>query len=266
MGKKRLITDEKSLAKIFNDYFASIIKHLHIERNEFDSENVKCSKYAVLSAANKLQNHPSILKIKSNQTYPGFSFRPVNYEEILAEFKNLDMSKATQLEGIPTKIVKENLNIFATFLVRDINKCIRKGEFPDKLKTTDITKAFKKGDKHGKSNYRPVSILPILSKVYEKCLYKQVENFMENIFSNLQCGFRTGFNAQQCLIGMIEKAKRIMDRGRDFIALLTDLSKAFDCLPHDLLLAKLVAYRFKNDALYLIFDYLNNRKQRVKIN
>ena len=77
--------------------------------------------------------------------------------------------------------MKENLNIFATFLTKDINKCIRKGESPDKLKTADITPGFKRGDKHDKSNYRPVSILPILSKVYENCLYKQIENYMENI-------------------------------------------------------------------------------------
>ena len=178
---------------------------------------MKFSKNAVLSAVNKLQNHPSILKIKSNRTYSGFSFRPVNYGEVLTEFKNLDISKTTQLEGIPTKIVKGNLNISATFLVKDINKCIRKVESPDKLKTTDITPAFKKGDKHGKSNYRAVSMLPILSKVYEKCLYKQVENYKENILSNFQCDFRKGFNAQQCLIGMIEKAKRIMDKGIHFI-------------------------------------------------
>ena len=127
MGKNRLITEEKSIAKIFNDYFTSIIKHLHIERKEFDSKNVKFSNNAVLSAVNKSQNHTSILKIKSNRTYSGFSFRPVNYEEALAELKNLDISKTSQLEEVPTKIVKEDLNIFATFLVKDINTCIKKG-------------------------------------------------------------------------------------------------------------------------------------------
>ena len=155
---------------------------------------MKLSSNPVLSAVNKSQNRPSILKIKSNRTYSGFTFRPVNYEEVLTELKNLDMSKTTQLEGIPTKIVMENLNIFATFLVKDINTCIRKGEFPVKLKTADITPAFKKGSKHDKSYYRPVSILPILSKVYEKCLYKQIGNYMENILSYFQCGFRKGFN------------------------------------------------------------------------
>ena len=99
-----------------------------------------------------------------------------------------------------TKIVKENLNVLATFLVKGINTCIKKGKFPNKLKTDDITPAFKKGDKNDKSNYRPISILPIFSKVYERYLYKQTENYMENILSNFQSGFRKGFNTQQCLI------------------------------------------------------------------
>ena len=99
------------------------------------------------------------------------------------------MSKATQLEGIPAEIVEEILKFLVHFLVKDIKTCIRKGEFSDKLKTVDITPAFKKGDNHDKSNYQPVGILPILSNVYEKCLYKEKENYTENILSNFQCGF-----------------------------------------------------------------------------
>ena len=89
---------------------------------------------------------------------------------------------------------------------------------------------------------------------------------MGNILSNFQCGFRKGFNALQCLIGIIEKGKGRMDKGGHISALLTDVSKMFECLNHDWLIAKLDDYGFKNDALYLIFNYLNNRKQRVKIN
>ena len=90
-------------------------QHLHIERKEFDCKNVKFSNNPVLSVVKKFQNPPSILKINSNRTYSGFSFLPVNYEVVLTKLKNLAVSKTTQLEGIPTKIVMENLNIFATF-------------------------------------------------------------------------------------------------------------------------------------------------------
>ena len=95
--------------------------------------------------------------------------------------KHLDIPKTIQLKGISTKIVKGNVKVFATFLVNDIYTCIKKREIFDKLKASDITPAFKKGDKHDKSNYRPVCILRILSKVYKKYLYQQIENNMENV-------------------------------------------------------------------------------------
>ena len=115
-----------------------------------------------------------------------------------------------------------------------------------------------------KKNYRPVSILANVSKIYERCLYDQIATYFEHVFSRYQCGFRKG--AQQCLLAMIEKWKKIVDNGGVFGALLTDLSKAFDCIPHDLIIAKLEAYGFHIDALKLIHDYLSNRKQRVKVN
>ena len=87
MKKNKLIPDDKSIAKIFDDYLISTIKHLHIERNEFDPKHVKLSNNPVLSAVSKFQNHPRILKIKSNRTYSGFSFRPVNQEQVLTELQ-----------------------------------------------------------------------------------------------------------------------------------------------------------------------------------
>ena len=84
--------------------------------------------------------------------------------------------------------------------------------------------------------------------------------------SKFQCGFRTGYSAQHCLLAMLEKWKSVVDNKKTFGALLTDLSKAFDCLSHDLLLAKLNAYGFNLPALRLIQSYLSKRKQRTKIN
>ena len=93
-----------------------------------------------------------------------------------------------------------------------------------------------------------------------------MEAYFETILSPNQCGFRKGFSTQHCLISLIEKWKKSIDNGGAFGALITDLSKAFDCLSHELLIAKLEAYGFDEKSLKLIYNYLSNRKQRVKIN
>ena len=134
------------------------------------------------------------------------------------------------------------------------------------LKEADIVPVHKNKSKLSKENYRPISILRNISKVYERCLYDKITEFFDNIFSKYQCGFQKGYSAQHCLLVMIEKWKKVVDNGGAFDALLTDLSKAFDCIPHDLIIAKLEAYGFQIDALRLVHDYLSNRKQRVKLN
>ena len=95
-------------------------------------------------------------------------------------------------------------------------------------------------------------------------MLKQISEYFEPILSKFQCGFRKGFSAQHCLLAMLEKWKAAVDNKKAFGALLTDLSKAFDCLPHDILLAKLNAYGFSLSALKLVQSYLSNRKQRTK--
>ena len=128
------------------------------------------------------------------------------------------------------------------------------------MKIADVTPAYKKNSKYSKDNYRPVSILSNISKIYERCIYDQIEKYFDDILSKYQCGFRKGYSAQHCLMSLIEKWKESVDSGGAFGALLTDLSKAFDCLPHDLLIAKLNAYGFDKKALKLIHSYLSNRK------
>ena len=91
-------------------------------------------------------------------------------------------------------------------------------------------------------------------------------DYLGNFLSKFQCGFRQGVSAQHCLLAMIEKWKKCVDKGKIFGALLTDLSKAFDCLPRDLIIAKLNAYGFSLSASKLIHNYLSHRKQRTKIN
>ena len=90
--------------------------------------------------------------------------------------------------------------------------------------------------------------------------------YFDKFLSDQQCGFRKGYSTQYCLLNLLEKWKNSVDKGKSFGALLTDLSKAFDCLDHELLTVKLNAYGFTLPALRLIHDYLSNRKQKAKIN
>ena len=162
--------------------------------------------------------------------------------------------------------MKENADIFASSLCDFFNQSIENFEFPSILKNANITPVFKKGYRCSKENYHPVSILPVISKIFEKLICKQITIFMDPLLSKYQCGFRKGYSAQHCLLAMLEKWKNAVDKGKIFGALLTDLSKAFDSLSHDLLIAKLNAYGFSLPALKLVHSYLSNRKQRTKIN
>ena len=131
----------------------------------------------------------------------------------------------------------------------------------------DITPLHKKDSKNEKNNHRPVSILSNISKVYERIMFKQMSEFFESsFFSKYQCRFRKGFGAQHCLVSMLEKWKSATDNKKLFGALLTDFSKAFYCLSHELLIAKLNAYGFNMSALRFVHSYLKNCMQKAKIN
>ena len=195
-----------------------------------------------------------------------FSFTSVSIEEVKRAIESLDPKKAAQEKDIHINILKQNSDFFAFHDQKDINASISTSKFPNDLKEADVIPVYKKKSKLSKENYRPISILPNFPKVYERCLYDQISKYFETRFSKFQCGFRKGYSTQDCLLAMIEKWKTAVDNGGFFAALLTDLSKAFDCIPHDLIIAKLAAYGFDASALRLIHNYLSNRKKRVKIN
>ena len=97
-------------------------------------------------------------------------------------------------------------------------------------------------------------------------MFRQINKYMDVFLSNHQCGFRKSYSTQQCLLAVLEKWRSAVDNKKTFGVLLTDLSKAFDYLSHELLLAKLHAYRFSIPVLILVYSYLKNRKQKTKIN
>ena len=125
---------------------------------------------------------------------------------------------------------------------KKINYCLEQWLFPNDLKLADVAPIYRKKSKAFKDNYRPVSILSNKSKVYERCISDQIQTYFDKVLSEHQCEFHKGYNSQHCLIVLIEKWKKeSVDNGGSFGALLTDLSKPFYCLSHELLIAKLHA-------------------------
>ena len=139
-------------------------------------------------------------------------------------------------------------------------------KFPDKLKLADITPIFKKDDRTDMNKYRPVSVLPAVSKVFERIMQKQITEYMDQYLSPVLCGYRKGYSAQYALISLLEHWKEALDKKGYAGAMLMDLSLAFDTLDHELLIGKFHAYGFDKSALKLIMDYLSNSWQRKKIN
>ena len=134
-----------------------------------------------------------------------------------------------------------------------------------KIKMADILPIHKKDEKTIAKNYRPVSLIPVVSKLFEKYMYKEIFEFIENSLSPYLFGFRKGHSTEQCLVVVRETSKIALDEKGYAGAILTDLSKTFDCLNHDLLIAKLNAYGCSQDALKFIRSYLKDRKQRTKV-
>ena len=178
----------------------------------------------------------------------------------------IDLTKSNPLTIIPTKIVVCNADIFAPTLYNNFNYNITNGAFPSNLKIADITPKHEIKERILKENGRPISILPAISKIYEKLIEDQLSTYFVNILSKFQCGFRKGFSAQHCLIYMIEKWKKSLDNKGASGALLTDLSKAFDCLNHGLLIPKLDDYGLDYPPLNFTNSYLTNRAQRIEVN
>ena len=237
-GNKTISNDDE-LCQVFNNFFSKIVDELKIP----NISNYKIDKTIIHSkifeSLRYFENHPSITNIKIKSFDTNFSFRDTSSFEVIKLIKTLDVKKGSQKSDIPTKIVKQNVDIFGNFICNNFNYCLKKSDFPCVLKHADVILVHKKEIKSDKVNYRPVSILPSLSKIYEKLMYQQLYERFNLILSPKQCGFRKGHSAQHCLMVMLEKFKESRDKGEEFGAFFTGISKAFDYIDHSLLTTKL---------------------------
>ena len=141
-----------------------------------------------------------------------FSFKFIDRKKIFNELQKLKNKKACQGSDIPVKIIKENINIITDFIYNNFNNSLFSSYFLSSLKNADITPVFKKMDYENVKIYSPVSILPVLSKVYGRCMYDQKYAQLKKILSKWECGFRQGYSTQHCLLIMTEKWNQSIDK------------------------------------------------------
>ena len=248
---EEVITDDKEVAETFNTFFDKAVTSLDININPYLLNDPGDLKNPVDIALKKFESHPSILDIKKNVVANStFVFSKVTPKEMVSKIKQLNPRKSGTFMNIPATLLKEVKDIAAEPLTEIWNtEIILNEKFPTRLKLADITPLFKKLENVSKENYRPVSLLPLVSKIFERIMQEQMIAFIGDHLSPYLCGYRKGYNAQYALIAMIEKWKKSLDKGGMFAAVLMDLSKAFDTINHELLIAKLHAYGFEKSAL-----------------
>ena len=167
--------------------------------------------------------------------------------------------------NISNSILKSSSNIICAVIRDCINRSFQSCKFPNKLKLAEITPVPKIEDSQEIGDFRPISILPSISKLFEKSMANQLSAFMELKFSKFLCGFRKAHSTQHAMLRLLNKWQNSLDKKKFVGTILMDLSKAYDCLLHDLLIAKLAAYGVDHASLSLIYDYLSSRFHRVKI-
>ena len=266
-SKINLVEKEIEIAEAFNNYYSNAVKSLNLQCDSEHLSDVSDETDPIERAIKKFKNHPSIINV--NQNIPkttNFEFSQVDIDSIKKMIDNLDSSKSGTFGGIPTNCLKGVSDISAKFLNSVWNNEVLKDlKFASGLKLADVVPVFKKDYSTLVKDCRPVSLLPIISEVFERIMLNQITAYMDEYLSPHLYGYRKGFSTQTALSSLIEKWKQILDDKGYGAAVLMDLSKAFDTINHELLTAKLHAYGFTKESLIIIFSYLSDRWQHVKI-
>ena len=260
-----IISGSVEVAETFNEYFAGSADSLGIIENKLLLNPVHETDGDVEKFITKFESHPSIVNIKRHvQIDRRFDFSPVSHKEIEAEISALDSKKNGGC--ISTKLLKEVCFVISKPLAEVWNsQIIRDKTFSRRLKLGDISPVFKALESTLKKNYRPITVLITVSKIFERIMDKQSTSFIENFLSKYLCGYRKEYNCQIAMVSMIERLKKSRDNREYAACVLLDLSKAFDTINHELLIAKMFAYGFSLDALKIVHSYLSDRWHRTKI-
>lgn len=236
-------------ATSFSDYFKTVVEEI-------------ISSLTNMNIGYNNTDNVSTLPINS------FFFSPILENEVFNAINNLKNTNSFDYFGLNTKIIKSINDIITEPLTVLFNMCVSHGVFPDILKIAKVIPLFKKGDASLPGNYRPISIIPILGKIFEVLIKNRLVEYLNAIkfISEEQYGFQKGKSTIDAILSIVESIVDGLEKGDHVEITLFDLSKAFDCVSHDILLSKLEAIGMRGISHKLLSSYLLNRKQSIVVN
>ena len=247
----KCILDSEKIATELNKFFATIAENFKASESEVFSLDVdKIKTFVNSKVPNSINFHIPLITI----------------DEVTYYIRRLDLSKTTGLDGLGPRILKLASSCISPSIATLINKSIVTGQFPSQLKEAKIFPIFKSGSKSDPSNYRPISILPTISKIFEKHVNKHLMGYLHkyNLLNETQSGFRPKHSCQSALIKLTDHWLKCIDDGDLIGTLFLDFRKAFDLVNHNLLIEKLSLYKFSSLSLNWFKSYLDCRKQTIQ--
>lgn len=247
--------DNNDKAEDFNNYFASVGRKTFercrsdLTSNDTTSDNIRVT-------------HDTVYNTETNNF---FRPKPVDVETVILTISKLRKTKSVGNDGISLNFIKDSLFVTAFYITCIFNTSIVTGKFPTSWKHAIVVPIHKGGDSNINSNYRPISLLPVISKVLEKIVARQLSDHLEGnaLLSNTQHGFRPKLSTETALSVISNNVYNNLDNKKVTMITLCDLSKAFDSVDHDILLQRCVKLRIDP---FWIQDYLSNRTQSVRLN
>ena len=246
----RDLSDDIEIANEFNRFFANIGENLASNMEQFDNHKLSYKTYLQTPHA---QNCRFDL-IDENAT-----IKAIDY---------IDNKPSSGHDGISNVLLKYVKLEISKPLTLIINQMITTGIFPESLKIAKIIPIYKKGEPTDLSNYRPISLLPTISKIFERIIHIQLQEYFNsnNLLAEQQYGFRPNHSTEYAAVKLVDHISNTMDGHKIPGTIFIDLSKAFDTLSYDILLYKLKFYGISGLEHKLIASYLSNRKQYVMFN
>ena len=248
----KAVENATEIAEQFNSYFSSIAANLRSGLGNTPSDLSKLVNFV------ESRKDPDVV----------FSVPDITDAQVLQIIKGISPHKAAGIDKISARFLRIAAPILAPSIARLINMSFSTGKFPTRWKTANVTPLFKQGAASDPSNYRPISVLPVVSKVIERHMHNSLYAFLmdNNLLYSRQSGFRRMHSTETALIKLIDELLFSLDNNQVCSMVLVDYRKAFDMVDHKLLLRKLELYGIVNRELAWCHSYLSERKQVVRVN